>query len=116
MEVNFKTSSLRKLLESQTKLKQKHPKYYKDIMSTLNQLIVLDNLYSIRINHQFRLHTLSWKNKWEMSMNVKMWDKTVWLRFVIEWENWEDVCNDFHNLEIFKTITKINIISLIDYH
>jgi len=116
MEVIFKTSSLQKLLENDKKLKQKFKDKAIYIQKTFTQIKAFENLYPIRLNPIYWLHKLSWKRKWTMAIYTKSWDKTYGLRFIIKSLNWEDVCNNFENSELFKSVTEIEIVDLIDYH
>ncbi|MDD3794147.1 MAG: hypothetical protein PHI37_05005 [Candidatus Gracilibacteria bacterium] len=116
MEVTFKTLSLQKLCENEKKLKQKYKDKAFYIQKTLSEIKAFENLYPIKLNPMYGLHTLSGKRSGTMAIYTKSGDKTYGLRFVIKNINGEDVCNDFENLELFKSITEIEIIDLIDYH
>ncbi|MDD3302993.1 MAG: hypothetical protein PHN31_05520 [Candidatus Gracilibacteria bacterium] len=116
MKITFSTSSLQKLCENDKKLYQKYKDKACHIRDALVELQILESLYFIKINPIYGLHTLSGKRKGTIAIYTKLGDKTYGLRFVIKNKNGKDVCNDFENTELFKSVTQIEIIDLIDYH
>lgn len=116
MNLIFSTSSIQKLCENDKKLSKKYNQNTDYIKKRIQELKAFESLYFIRINPMYWLHILSWNRKNTMSMYVKMSDKTLWFRIIIKSINWEDVYNDFENIELFKSITEIEILEISNHY
>ena len=93
---------------------KKNHELSKKLSLRMSQLESSPTLYDLSLLPQLRMHTLSWNREYEIAIDIT---KTSWYRITFKCLDWaEDLMNDFLNTEKDKTVTKIEIIEIWDYH
>lgn len=113
MELEFKTKTLKKNCES-GKIFKKDEYMKMRLAKVLRDLDASSTLLDIKLNKSLYLHPLKWSRKFELAIDID--GRKNPYRLVFETLNWENVCDDFYNDSIFKTVTKIQILQVTDYH
>lgn len=104
MEVNFEHKKLQKICEDEKQLKMAYGKIQaKEIIKRISELISAENLYDISRLPQARLHKLYNNWKGHFAVDIKHPYRLILLPL-----------NDGSSNK--KSITKIKIIDIIDYH
>lgn len=92
----------------------KKPDLNKKLSMRIGQIEASQNLYELWCLPQIRMHKLSWDREYEIAIDIT---KTSWYRIVFKCLNWEeDLISNFFDLEKRKTVTKIEITQIWDYH
>lgn len=104
MELEFKDKKLQKYCQSEKDLLRKYGKFQaKIILIRLNQLQAAENLYDISRLPQVRLHPLSGDRQGEFAVDLQQPKRLIFIP-----QN--------GSLNDYKTITKIQIIEIVNYH
>lgn len=117
MQVDYQTSSLKKLVESESKLFKK----FKDIniarwvLSRIRHFEMSEHLLEFFENQpNCRIHSLKGGMKWQIAIDAV--NKTCPIRIVFKNKDWEDITQDMFNQKKWKTVTCILILGIWDYH
>lgn len=93
---------------------KKQPELNKKLTLRMQQLDSAPNLYELSLLPQLRMHKLSGDREYEIAIDIT---KTSWYRITFKCLNWdENLMSDFLNIEKQKSVTKIEIISIWNYH
>lgn len=85
------------------------------LQTRFKELEAAVNLLDIRYLPHLRLHKLTWKQRmYELAIDIS-W-KINPNRIVFKCLDWEDISNDWPNDKKIKTVTKIEIIEIWNYH
>lgn len=104
MEVDFRNKKLQKICEDEKQLKMAYGKIQaKEIVKRINELISAENLYDISQLPQARLHKLYNDRRGHFAVDIKHPYRLILLPLNGVLSN-------------KKSITKIEIIEIIDYH
>lgn len=113
MQIEFKTNKLKKDCEKWTCFKNNNELNAK-VQQRIWELQAADCLLTIKKLPQLKLHSLTWKRRFELAIDIS--GRTNPYRIVFETLNWENVCDDWLNDEKFKTVTQVRILEITDYH
>ena len=113
MELKFKTEALRKKCES-AKFFKKDMYMNMRLTKVIRDLEASSTLLDIKLNKSLNLHPLKWSRKFELAIDID--GRKNPYRLIFETLDWENVCDDFYNNNIFKTVKKIQILEIKDYH
>lgn len=92
----------------------KNPDINKKLTLRMEQLNAIPNLYELWLLPQLRMHKLSGDREYEIAIDIT---KTSGYRIVFKCLNGaEDLISDFLNIEKRKTVTKIEITQIWNYH
>lgn len=92
----------------------KNPDLNKKLTMRISQLESVINLHDLWLLPQLRMHKLSWDREFEIAIDIT---KTSWYRITFKCLNWdEDLMSDFLNIEKQKSVTKIEITQIWNYH
>lgn len=112
-QIEFKTNKLKKDCEKWTCFKNNNELNAK-VQQRLREMEAADHLLTIKKLPQLKLHSLTWKRRFELAIDIS--GRTNPYRMVFETLNWENVCDDWLNDEKFKTVTQVRILEITDYH
>lgn len=113
MELDFKTDTLKRKCES-AKFFKKNIYMNMRLTKVIRDLESSSTLLDIKLNKSLNLHPLKWSRKFELAIDID--GRKNPYRLIFETLDWENICDDFRNDEVFKTVKKINILEIIDYH
>lgn len=113
MELEFESQTLKKKCES-GKIFRKDEYMNTRLTKVLRDLEASSTLLDIKLNKSLHLHPLKWSRKFELAIDID--GRKNPYRLVFETLNGENVCEDFYNNNIFKTVTEIKILDITDYH
>ena len=113
MELEFRTNTLKRKCDSD-KFFKKDVYMNTRLKKVIRDLEASSTLLDIKLNKSLNLHPLKWSRRFELAIDID--GRKNLNRLIFETLDWENVCDDFYNNSIFKTITKIKILELTDYH
>lgn len=113
MELEFKTDTLKRKCES-GKFFKKDTYMNMRLTKVIRDLESSSTLLDIKLNKSLNLHPLKWSRRFELAIDID--GRKNPYRLIFETLDWENVCDDFRNKEIFKTVKQIKILEITDYH
>lgn len=113
MELGYYSETLRKKCES-CKFFNKDIYMNTRLTKVIRDLEASPTLLDIKLNKSLKLHPLKWSRKFELAIDVD--GRKNPYRLIFETLNWENVCNDFLNNGIFKTVTQIKILDISNHY
>lgn len=116
MEVFFKNKRTQKKCENP----QKEFRWNNDLIEWVSyrmvQLREFQTLLDVKNLKDANFHSLHWNRKYEIAIDVLLWNRRLSRRIILKPMNWDNIFEDMCNDEKIKTVTAIEIQEINEKH